>query len=177
MQTIPPSAWGKLVEVTSVEVPKTDVSELLGLRMWKFNIVSTKPAHAVRCILEVQESGKPPRILAETGIDPQMGWPQDGHLTVFIGQYPLYDGQGAFTKAKYEVRVNPFPTAAQVEQGGNAVSSVLDNPLSALSVMNLNTPDRRPDGSFVLGHAQRTIRPMKSPGDVALVFRVQEESN
>ena len=106
-----------------------------------------------------------------------MGWPQDGHLTVFIGQYPLYDGQGTSTKARYEVRTNPFHTTAQVEQGGNAVFSVLDNPLSALSVVNLSTPDRRPDGSFVLGYAQKTIRPLKSPGDVALVFRMQEEAN
>lgn len=177
VQTIPPSAWGKMTEIKSVEVPTTDVSELLGLHMWQFDVVGTKPAHAVRCILEVQETGKPPHTLEETGIDPQKGWPQDGRLSVFIGLYPLYDGQGVSTKTKYEVRINSFHTAPQVEQGGSAVFSVLDNPLTALSIMNLSAPDRRPDGSFVLSYAQKAIRPLKLPGDIALVFRVEEEAN
>ena len=136
VQTIPPPAWGHMVEIKSVEVPKTDVSELLGLYMWRIDIVSTKPAHTVRCILEVQENGKLSHIVEEADIDPQKEWPQDGHLSVFIGEYPLFDGKASSSKAKYEVRINPFNTASQNEQGGNAVFTVFDNPLIALSIVN-----------------------------------------
>ena len=179
VQPVPPADWSKRAVIASVKVPETDVSELLGLHMWQFDITGTKPTHSVTCTLEVQEKGKPSRVLAEGGFEPQE-WPQDGHLSVFIGQRPLEDSQGVSTKSVYEMRVSPLNVDAQVDQKGVTLFYTLKDPLKGTAVVATATqynPPRRPDGTFVLGYAQKTIRPLKSPGDVALVFRVEEETN
>ncbi len=179
VQPIPPAEWSKRAVIAPVKVPETDVSELLGLHMWQFDITGTKPAHSVTCTLEVQVKGRPSRVLAEGGFGPQE-WPQDGHLSVFIGQRPLEDRQGVSTKSVYEMRVSPLNVDAQVEQKGFTEFYTFNDPLKGTAVVATATqynPPRRPDGTFVLGYAQNEIRPLKSPGDVALIFRVKEDAN
>ena len=165
--------------ISSIKVPETDVSELLGLHMWQFDITGTKPNHSVTCTLEVQEKGKPSRVLAEGGFRPQE-WPQDNHLSVFIGQRPLEDSQGVSTKSVYEMRIGPLNVNAPVEQKGFTMFYTLKDPLKGTSVVATATqynPPRRPDGTFVLGYAQKGIRRLEPPGDIALIFRVKEESD
>ena len=167
------SAWARSVKITAIDVPETDVSELLGLSMWRFDIVGPKPAHEIKMILEAQESGKAPHSLAEISVSPATGWPIDHHLSVFVGQYPLYDTLGVPTKARYQVRVGGFKYAPLSERGSSSHSGVYDNPLSEMATTSSGSPAQQPDGSFVLSSGTGNSTP---PGHAALVFRVEEQT-
>lgn len=179
-----PSAWVKSLKITAVAVPKTDVSELLGLDMWHFSIIAPKPTRHANFILEAEEDGKPVRRLASVRLDSQSnGWPLNGHLSIFVGQYPLYDNQGGDAKARYQVRENgfrsaPSQSAPSMNLGEISSSAVEDNPLSGSSATGYGNPQRRPDGSFELISGRKLVLGADNgPPNVALIFRVEEESN
>ena len=175
-----PSAWVKSLKITAVAVPKTDISEMLGLNMWHFSIVAPRPTRHANFILEAEKEGKPARRLASVRLDSQSGgWPTNGHLSIFVGQYPLYDSQGGDTRARYQVRVNGFRSAPGINLGETSSSVVEDNPLSGSDAENYRNPQRRPDSSFELisGRKLVVMGAASDPPNVALVFRVEEESN
>lgn len=180
-----PTAWVKSMKITAVTVPKTDTSELLGLNMWHFSIVAPKPTRHANFIVEAEEAGKPVRRLANVRLDSQEGWPINGHLSIFVGQYPLYDNQGLDAKARYQVRVNGFRSAPSLNLGETSSSVVEDNPLSGSDAANYGNPQQRPDGSFELISGYKFALPAHpglpqayfGPPNVALIFRIEEDSN
>ena len=180
-----PTAWVKSLKITGVTVPRTDTSELLGLNMWHFNIVAPKPTRHVNFIVEAEETGKPVCRLASVRLDSQEGWPVNGHLSIFVGQYPLYDNQGLDAKARYQVRVNGFRSAPSLNLGETSSSVVEDNPLSGSDAASYGNPQRRPDGSFELISGYKFALQAHNgspqgyfgPPNVALIFRIEEESN
>jgi hypothetical protein len=174
-----PTAWVKSLRITATAVPRTDTSELLGLNMWRFSIIAPKPTRHANFILEAEEAGKPVRRLASVRLDSQSGgWPINGHLSIFVGQYPLYNSQGGDAKARYQVRVNGFRSAPSLNLGETVSSEVEDNPLSNSDAASYGNPQRRPDGSFKLISGRKFVLGGDfGPPNVALIFRVEEESN
>ena len=148
--------------------------------MWHFSIIAPKPTRHANFILEAEEAGKPVRRLISVHLDSQSeGWPINGHLSIFVGQYPLYDNQGGDAKARYQVRENGFRSAPGIDLGEISSSAVEDNPLSGSDAASYGNPERRPDGSFILisGRKLVVLGASSGPPNVALIFRVEEEAN
>ena len=173
------TSWMKNARITAVSVNETDESKLLGLYMWRFDIVAPKPKHQINFVVEAQEMGIPPRTLVSLPMDTGSGWPLNKKLSVFVGQSPLYDGQVLGAKANYQLRFDSFQSKTLEQIGGSSTSSVANNPLSGIaSTGSSGSPNQRPDGSFVLSYGYRNgfpTQPQQTP-DVALVFRVEEQA-
>ena len=172
-----PTAWAKSAKITALNINETDESQLLGLNMWRFNIMAPKPNHQINFVVEAQEIGKPPRTLVSLPMEP--GWPMNKRLSVFVGQSPLYDGKNMSAKANYQIRLDGFRDAPLRQMGGSSTSAITDNPLNGLAdTGSSGTPEQRPDGSFALSYGCRhsfPSQPQQTP-DVAVVFRVEEQA-
>ena len=172
-----PTAWVKNAKITAISVPNTNEAQLLDLNMWRFDFAAPKPVHEIKLIVETQEIGKPIHEIVSQIVQPQIGWPLDKHLSVFVGQAPLYDGQGMKTKANYQIRIGSFRYAPLSQRGESSASVVADNPLAGMSMAFAGTPQRRPDGSFVLMSGDKSQSPSANTSpDVAVVFRVEEHT-
>ena len=172
-----PSAWARNAKITAIAVPQTDESHLLDLSMWRFDIAAPKPAHEIKMIVEAQENGKPPREIVSLTVAPQIGWPMNKHLEVFVGEDLLYNGQGMGSKATYQIRTSSFYSAPLQQLGNNSASAVADNPLNGLMMTESGASQRGSDGGFVLASGSKAASSGPNvPPDVVLVFRVQEET-
>ena len=175
-QQAAPTAWAKSVKIKAIAVPETDVSQLLDLNMWRFDIMAPKPTHIVDFIVELQERGKSSIPLVFVHIEPRFGWPTNRHLGIFVGQYPLNDDLRDAAKAKYQIHLRDFRSARHAMIGNGTSSTISNNPFSRMGAIatSLN-PEQRPDGSFVLIYGdKKSFQPQGKPSDAALVFRVEE---
>jgi len=147
--------------------------------MWRFVVTAPKPVHQVKALIEVQEQGKPSQLLLSLPMNPQMGWPMNKRFTFFVGQYLPSGGRSeAADKVKYQLRVSGFRPAPLTEFGGSTAEEIVTNPFSGMRDWErFSGPEQRPDRSFVLmsGNKTASFAP-NTPPDVALVFRVQEET-
>ena len=123
------TSWMKNARITAVSVNETDESKLLGLYMWRFDIVAPKPKHQInfcrsrhrKWVYHRARSSACRWILGA-------GWPLNKKLSVFVGQSPLYDGQVLGAKANYQLRFDSFQSKTLEQIGGSSTSSVANNP-------------------------------------------------
>jgi hypothetical protein len=178
VKAAPATAWAKSVKIIPVSAPETDEQDLLDLSMWRFDIMAPKPTHIVEFIVEVQGRNNPADSLLDVSLDPRQGWPSKGKFSVFVGQYLLYDGSQELTaaKTKYLFKVSSRQSGRVIMIGGTT-SKIVDNPFIGVRTLGTSLrPEQRPDGSFVLSYGNKSYQSNPTLPDVALVFRVEEES-
>jgi hypothetical protein len=123
------------IKITPLEAQKDDLAQILGMEMWKFNLVLPEPGMSLNCKLELRQKGKPAKTITSVGLSADAS---ERELLV-----ALYTSNGPFERApklKYYLR-----------WGGMYARDMVDNPLRGLGD---GSPCCSPGGTSILPTAQ-----------------------
>ncbi len=147
------------LKVTPIAVEQSDANDILGLRMWRFNVTLPQPGQRLVCDLEVRQKGKPTQSLGGIDIEP-FAQSKDSQETLLIGLHPLNDSWDSSEQIKTLVRI-----------GGTTTSGIKKNPFKNYGLA-YGDAEPQPDGSFLLMAGTKGAARWPSPlgNEVTLVL-------
>ena len=155
VQTLPS---GLRVQVVPVE--KSDIVQVLDVKMWKFIVTLPKPNQTLLCNLELRRKGK----MFQTAGGVSVGPISDAQAEVFVGLHPLGDSWSKSDKFKSYVRV-----------AGSGSSGIKNNPFKVFSSFGYGDAVLQKDGSFLLmvgSKGKSADWPLEDSNDIALVLKM-----
>jgi len=74
------------IVVTHVDLPRSDLEDLMDAFVWKFTFHFTKPKRSYNCTLEVREKGKPALFVGGFGVSQLI----EKQISLYVGMMPLH---------------------------------------------------------------------------------------
>ena len=165
----------KPLKITPMFVQRDDSDELLGVMKWNFDIQLPHPKRDLEFVVELREKGKAAQRIIGPSHYAGLPQPLSGHLTIFVGTYPLTGELSDSEQAKYLVRINEHRISKVSTVGSNTSSAVVANAFKGVKWTDSSSlPIQRNDGSFVRISGYRNDSSYRLPADVELVLTVKQ---